>query len=982
MQQSIREFLRRGLAAACALAAAAALGGPAPAYAQSTVSSTIHGTVTDESGGALPGVTVTLTSPAIQVPQMIEMTGADGTYRFVELPAGVYRLSYEMQDFATVIREDLRLTVGFVARLDVPMKLGALSETVTVAGGSPVVDLTRTTTAVNLTKEALEAIPRGRGLWETVAMAPGVSTSRDAPDVGDSNLAGRSPIVNYGSTQTGKIEIEGVNVTTGTESNAGVYLHSFLFDEVQIKGSGNDAEVSVPGVNFIGVVKSGSNTYHGSALAAYQGPRLQSSNLNDTLRGQGLTEAEPLKYDYDVAGDLGGKIIHDKLWFYGAYAKQSRVSAVLGFAGDPGPDGRYLTTDDTPAESESALDSGALKLSWQATPKHRILGVMTPSLKYQPQRDGGRFRPLESTLNYRHVTSIYKGELQSMLSPKALLNVLVGYGGYDADYSAERAGFSRPGNPSRLDRETGLRTGPAENPRRTPRYRTMFDGGLSFFPSREVLGKHEMKVGWSFYWERTGDQFGEQPHGNYSLTFDRVNNVSNQPAEIVIRNWPIEPVNKATVYGVYLKDTWRISNRLTANWGVRYERQNAFVPEQSNPASVQFPSLFQGGAFNKLDVITWQRVVPRLGIAWDLTGDGRSVVKATWGLYNHILGDGFAGAYNANGNIGATFRWRDLNGDRDYTPGEVNLDPNGSDFISITGGSSNVLPDGLRQPKTTEVTARLRAPARRESRVPRALRLQARQRALRQRQHPPSVRCLQHPDHAAGSGAGRRGRDIRRWRQHHLLRLRVGVSRRRVRGQSAAEQRAEGQLQHDGVQRDQAHVEPLDGHGRVLVHEESRQPAPHAGDAERSDLSARRDLELGGDDQRQLPLPVRHRRLRLPAGAGRHAGLSHVRVPQRAEPRHGDAADGGMGSAARTGGLAAERARVEEVRDRRRPRSQHRLRRVQRAELERRGGDQLGGRTDVRLRHRPDAGARRALRREVHVLRFRLRPRAPAAARA
>lgn len=706
MQQSIREFLRRtfNFAAASAFAAAAALGTAERAHAQSTISSTIHGTVTDESGAALPGVTVTLTSPAIQVPQMVETTGMDGTYRFVELPAGVYRISYEMQDFATVIREDLRLTVGFVARFDVPMKLGALTETVTVAGGSPVVDLTRTTTAVNLTKEALEAIPRGRGLWETVAMAPGVSTSRDAPDVGDSNLAGRSPIVNYGSTQTGKIEIEGVNVTTGTESNAGVYLHSFLFDEVKISGSGNDAEVSVPGVNFIGVVKSGSNTYHGSGLAAYQGPSLQSSNLNDTLRGQGLTEAEPLQYYYDVAGDLGGKIIHDKLWFYGAYAKQSRVSRVLGFAGDPGADGRYLTADDVPADSESSLDSGALKLSWQATPKHRILGVMTPSLKYQPQRDGGRFRPLESTLNYRHVTSIYKGELQSMLSPKALLNVLVGYGGYDADYSAERAGFSRQGNPSRLDRESGLRTGPAENPRRTPRYRTMFDGGLSFFPSRDIAGKHEMKVGWSFYWERTGDQFGDQPHGNYSLTFDRVNNVSNQPAEIVIRNWPIEPVNKATVYGVYLKDTWRISNRLTANWGIRYERQNAFVPEQSNPASRQFPTLFPGGSFDKLDAITWQRVVPRLGIAWDLTGDGRSVVKATWGIYNHILGDGFAGAYNANGNIGATFRWRDLNGNRDYDAGEVNLDLNGSDFISITGGSSNVLPDGLRQPKTTEVT--------------------------------------------------------------------------------------------------------------------------------------------------------------------------------------------------------------------------------------------------------------------------------------
>lgn len=694
----------RALLATVLALALLTVAGARPAAAQSAISSTIHGTVTDESGAALPGVTVTLTSPAIQVPQMIEVTGADGAYRFVELPAGVYRLSYEMAEFQTIVREELRITVGFVARVDVPMKIGSLAETVTVAGGAPVVDLTRTTTAVNLTKEALESIPRGRGLWETVAMAPGVNTSRDAPDVGDSNLAGRSPIVSYGNTSTGKIEIEGVNVTTGTESNAGVYLHSFLFDEVQIKASGNDAEVSVPGVNFVGVVKSGSNTFHGSFLSAYQGPRLQSSNIDDGLRAQGLTQAEPLRYYYDVAGDLGGRIIHDKLWFYGAFARQQRVSRVLGFAADPGPDGAFLTPDDTPADSESSLDSGALKVSWQASAKHRIIGLWTPSLKYQPQRDGGRFRPLESTLNYRHVTSIAKGELQSMLGTKTLLNMIVGRGGYDADYSAERAGFSTPGNPSRFDRESGLRTGPAESPRRTPRYRTMFDGSMSFFPERFLGGKHEMKAGWSLYWETTGDQFQDQPHGNYMLTFDRVNNVSNQPAEIQIRNWPITPKNKATTYAAYIKDTWRISNRLTANWGLRYERQHSFVPEQGNPASTQFPSLFPGGTFAPVDVITWQRVVPRVGMAWDLTGSGRSVVKATFGLYNHVVGDGFAGSYNQNGNIAATFRWRDQNGDRDYTPGEVNLDPNGPDFLSITGGSSNLLPEGLKQPITREVT--------------------------------------------------------------------------------------------------------------------------------------------------------------------------------------------------------------------------------------------------------------------------------------
>jgi hypothetical protein len=680
---------------------------PAPVVAQSAMSSTIHGTVKDESGAAVPGVTVTLSSPALQVPQMVDTTGPDGAYRFVELPSGVYKVTYELSGFSTVAREELRLPVGFVMRVDATMQVGSLSETVTVTGGSPVVDLTKTSSSINLTKEALDAIPRGRGLWETVAMAPGVSTTRDAPDVGDSNLAGRSPIVNYGSSSTGKIEIEGVNVTTGTESNAGVYLNSFLFDEVQIKASGNDAEVSVPGVNFVGVVKSGSNQFHGSALGAWQGPRFQSSNLNDSLRAQGLTETEPLKYYFDAAADLGGRIIHDKLWFYGAFARQERVSGVLGFARSPGPDGVYLTPDDVPGEYKSGLDSGALKLSWQAARQHRVIGVWTPAVKYQPQRDASVFRPLESTLDYRHQTQIIKGELQSMFSSKLLFNALVGLGGYKADYSAVRAGFSSPGNPSRQDRATGLRFGPAENPRQTPRYRRMFDGSFSFFPEQSVAGRHEMKAGWSAYWETTGNHYEDQPHGNYLLIFDTVGGVPMTPAEIQIRNWPVEPDTGETVYAAYFKDTWRINERLTANWGVRWERQHSFVPAQGNGASPQFPQLFPGGDFPRVDVLTWQRVVPRLGLAWDLAGDGNTVVKATYGLYNHVMGDSFASAYNRNGNITARFRWRDLDGNGDYTTGETNLDLNGADFISISGGSSNVLPDDLKQPKTTEVTASL-----------------------------------------------------------------------------------------------------------------------------------------------------------------------------------------------------------------------------------------------------------------------------------
>src|SRR5688500_4557514 len=159
------------------------------ASAQSVSSGTIHGTVRDQSGGVLPGVTATLTSPALQVRELVQVTDAEGQYRFVDLPPGSYVLKFELAGFSTMIREDLRLTVGFTARVDESMKVGAMEESVTVSGQSPVVDITSTSAAVAFTKEVLDSVPRGRDLQNVLAMAPGVTQAQ--VDVGGSTLAQR-----------------------------------------------------------------------------------------------------------------------------------------------------------------------------------------------------------------------------------------------------------------------------------------------------------------------------------------------------------------------------------------------------------------------------------------------------------------------------------------------------------------------------------------------------------------------------------------------------------------------------------------------------------------------------------------------------------------------------------------------------------------------------------------------------------------------
>ncbi|MBI1876038.1 MAG: TonB-dependent receptor [Acidobacteria bacterium] len=671
-----------------------------PAEAQSTSSSTIHGTIKDDTGGALPGVTVTVKSPSLQVGQMVGISDADGNYRFVDLPAGVYRATFELTGFSSLIREDLRLTVGFVARVDVAMKLGAIEEAVTVSGQSPVVDVTSTSASVAFTRETLESLPRGRDVQNILAMAPGVTQA--TPDVGGSTMAQRQAISSYGTVGQPKIQVEGMTTSMGADTNSAIYFMTDTLEEVQIKTSGNDAEVSVPGISMVGVLKSGGNNFHGSYTGAFQPPKLQSSNVDNSLRAQGLSATSQLKSLYDVSADLGGRIVRDTLWFYVAHSRQKKTENQLGFAAGPGPDGRYLTGDDPLADRDTSLEQYTAKLSYQISKSNRFVYAYQRGTKKEPQNGSGRFVPLESTRDYVNPTWIQKGELQSSLSDRTLINIVGGTTGYLTDYDAARS-YARADAPSRLDLETGLATGshPAHQGKTRDRYQV--DGSVSFYPERVLLGRHEFKAGAMVYLDRASDGWFNNVAGNYVLQTDRVGGVSGTPVRIQIRNTPSKPLDNEDTYAFYLKDTWRLTDRLTANLGLRWERQHSYLPAQSREAARDFPSVFPAGTFPRIEVGTWSRTVPRLGVAWDL--GGKSVVKASVGAYNYIFGDTFGDNYNRNATGVATFAWRDLNGDKLYQPGEVDLDLNGPDFISISAASNARINPDLGEPKTWEATA-------------------------------------------------------------------------------------------------------------------------------------------------------------------------------------------------------------------------------------------------------------------------------------
>src|SRR4029077_16556265 len=154
---------------------------------------------------------------------------------------------------------------------------------------------------------------------------------------------------------------------------------------------------------------------------------------------QGLTATSPLKNFYDVSADLGGRVIRDKLWFYTAYGRQAKKEGVLGFAASPGADGKYLTADDPLADFETSLQQISMKVSYQLSKNNRLIYAWQRGTKAQPQNNADRFTPLESRRYYVNPTAIQKIELQSMISPRLLVNAVAGYSGYVTDYDAARS---------------------------------------------------------------------------------------------------------------------------------------------------------------------------------------------------------------------------------------------------------------------------------------------------------------------------------------------------------------------------------------------------------------------------------------------------------------------------------------------------------------------------------------------------------------
>jgi hypothetical protein len=687
-----RSLAIRCLAVAGLLSLALTVTGTSLLAQETVVNGAVFGTIVDESGGALPGVTVNVTSPSLQRAQSVTTDG-QGAYRVSNLPAGVYRIEYMIPGFRTDVRSGFTLAIGFNARVDVTMKLGAVEQMVEVTGQSPIVDVSTSVVSNTFTRANLDSVPTSRSIFAAVYMAPGVRPT-NTPDVGGSQLGNQQAMGAYGFSGNMVPLVDGINVLQANSQNGGSSPGDFVdydsLTELKVVSTGADADHGPPGTVMIAVIKTGGNDYHGDARLMRQWSGFQRTNLPDSFPGG--NDVNQLKNFTDLFGDFGGKIVQDKLWFYWASHFQRKKTAVIG----------YLGPDGGPGDSFMHQDNHVGKATYQASKNIKVIGFFEDASKVEPQRNGSPTLAYASTYNFVDHFRTAKGEVLWTPSSNLMIDVLGGHYWQPYKYPNQE-GMEVAGNPWTFNQTSGVTTGAITNVGSGDignHYRAQSSGSVTYVPS----GKHSFQTGYlAFFPQADVKENPERPSGNYQLQTQTINGVLT-PYQILTYNFPLKVSGKEKAFGLYAKDTWRASNRLTLSYGLRFDRYQGYNSPQEQPPGAFSP----GGSFPYLSVYTWNRVVPRVGAVFDLSGDGKTVIRASYGQYNLDQ----LGTFDLNFNPAAlftnTYTWNGPNSGcvrTTFSPCVASdaflagLRGVGSpNYLSTTGGITGVINPDLKMP--------------------------------------------------------------------------------------------------------------------------------------------------------------------------------------------------------------------------------------------------------------------------------------------
>jgi hypothetical protein len=625
---------------------------PATARAQSALT----GVVKDTSGAVLPGVTVEASSPVLIEKTKSVVTNENGAYRLVDLRPGVYTVTFTLPGFSTVKRDAIELESNFTMTLNSELKVGALEETLTVTGSSPVVDVQTTTKSQVLTRDVLDAVPTGRTIQGMGQLITGVSLN--APDVGGSRAMQQTYMSAHGSgaSQT-TVQVDGLMVN-GLDVDGAVqnYFNSSMSQEMVYTTSGASADVSGGGVRLNMIPRDGGNRMSGSVFSGYQTKDFQSDNLTQSLKDRGLRSTDGIKRLYNVEAALGGPITKDKIWFFMSARTfhLDTLPADVFNASGPATATAAPPRGTEPGVDPQKINSVQARITWQISPKNKF-SIYNDRLG--KDRGAAMTAGLDpGTASIVWTSPIYttgSAKITSTVTNKILLEGGVSFN-YERYNTLYQPGIERvPGTPEWYaginKQDTALGTSWNAGATQQGMYPDRFAaaGAVSY-----VTGAHNIKVGVQDTWGRYA-RF-RSANGDLRAQFN-----NGRAFQAVVLNTPVRFEDDLDAdIGVYGQDSWTI-NRLTLNYGARWEYFASGIPEETSGQG----RFSKERKFGPIKMPTWKSFSPRFGAVYDLFGNQKTALKVSVGKYMQQGTTGFSEAYNPLALTTANVAWTDLNND-------------------------------------------------------------------------------------------------------------------------------------------------------------------------------------------------------------------------------------------------------------------------------------------------------------------------------
>src|SRR6266853_2020475 len=626
---------------------------PSVAGAQGTSAASVIGVVKDASGGILPGVTVEVASPSLTEKVRTTVTDEQGQYRITELRPGTYRVTFSLTGFSALQRAGIELPPNFTATVNAELKVGELSETITVSGATPLVDVSSVTQERVFSKTILDAVPTSKSMLAIAALMPAAVTPIFSQDVGGSKGETSVKIsVHGGKPFDGSQQQEGMtyNGTYNEGGSRAIIINPLFISEVVVDtGTAGSAQYGGGGAAVNVIPKDGGNKFSATFFGAWTDHNLQSNNFTDALRQRGVTSVNQVQkiFDANVAG--GGPIIKDKLWFFATTRRNGSSIRVQNLYRDSFARPYHYTPDSSrpvdALELNRPLDS---RVTWQK-------GKDKFAFSYTFQRNQ----------RDNQASQLDQGTLAAEANAPACLS---------ADFF--QGVWTRP-QTSKLLFEGGLtivRSGSSGGNWGTDICLSDFQNcGVSFYPDRVqitdvglgftyngvgnrakaqtdqmngrssvsyITGAHHWKAGVDFLMTTKPTQayFTRNPvdAGGLPVTYTFRNGTPISLTEFVDPNFDQQMVRPRL--GLFLQDQWNIK-RLTVSLGLRYDYIREYTPAFHRDAGLvngaaDFPALYC--------IPCWHDLSPRMGVAYDLFGDGKTAVKFGLNRYVEALTVGLA----------------------------------------------------------------------------------------------------------------------------------------------------------------------------------------------------------------------------------------------------------------------------------------------------------------------------------------------------